>query len=154
MDKGENKDQGHVIVMCRGIQGSGKTTWARKWAEADPKRRIRLNRDDVRNMFGKYWVPSREPLLSSIFVDMIAEAVDDGYDIVVDNMNLSQSAYAEGERVMAKSAIMSDSYRIVFKDFFDVPVEECIRRDSLREHPIGEDAIRATYGKYKGILKI
>ena len=25
------------IILCRGIQGSGKSTWARKWVLEDPE---------------------------------------------------------------------------------------------------------------------
>lgn len=43
------------IILCRGIQGSGKTTWAKQWVLEDPEHRVRFNNDDdVRNMLGKY----------------------------------------------------------------------------------------------------
>ena len=42
------------IIMCRGIQGSGKFTWARNWALEDPEHRIRYNNDEIRNMLGQY----------------------------------------------------------------------------------------------------
>lgn len=42
------------VILCRGIQGSGKTTWAKQWALEDPEHRVRFNNDDVRNMLGKY----------------------------------------------------------------------------------------------------
>lgn len=51
------------IVLCRGIQGSGKTTWAKQWVLEDPEHRVRFNNDDIRNMLGKYWVTSREHLV-------------------------------------------------------------------------------------------
>lgn len=48
------------LVICRGIQGSGKSTWAKQWCHEDPEHRVRFNNDDVRNMLGDYWVPNRE----------------------------------------------------------------------------------------------
>ena len=42
------------IILCRGIQGSGKSTWAKQWALEDPEHRVRFNNDDIRNMLGKY----------------------------------------------------------------------------------------------------
>ena len=51
------------IILCRGIQGSGKSTYSKKWAEEEPEKRLRYNNDDVRNMLGKYWVPSRESVV-------------------------------------------------------------------------------------------
>lgn len=54
------------IILCRGIQGSGKTTFAKQWVLEDPEHRVRFNNDDIRNMLGKYWVPSREDLVKNL----------------------------------------------------------------------------------------
>lgn len=54
------------IIICRGIQGSGKSTWAKQWCHEDPEHRIRINNDDIRNMLGDYWVTSREPMVKTI----------------------------------------------------------------------------------------
>mgnify|MGYP003455142708 FL=1 len=47
------------LILTRGIQGSGKTTWARQWVAEDPDSRVRINNDDLRNMLGNYWVVGR-----------------------------------------------------------------------------------------------
>ena len=39
------------IILCRGIQGSGKSTWARKWVLEDPEHRVRFNNDDIRKHY-------------------------------------------------------------------------------------------------------
>lgn len=41
-----------VLIICRGIQGSGKSTWAKQWCHEDPEHRVRFNNDDIRNMLG------------------------------------------------------------------------------------------------------
>lgn len=46
-----------------------------------------------------------------------------------------------------------DSYTIETKDFFDVPLEECIERDSRREKPIGKEVIIDTYNKYRELIE-
>lgn len=56
------------LIICRGIQGSGKTTRAKQWCHEDPEHRVRFNNDDIRNMLGKYWVPSREGLIKDLKV--------------------------------------------------------------------------------------
>ena len=38
------------IILCRGIQGNGKTTLAKQWALEDNEHRVRFNNDDIRNM--------------------------------------------------------------------------------------------------------
>ena len=71
------------IILCRGIQGSGKTTWAKQWALEDPEHRVRFNNDDIRNMLGKYWVPSREDLVKSLRSVFLLNSMSYGFDIVI-----------------------------------------------------------------------
>ena len=78
-----------VLIICRGIQGSGKSTWAKQWCHEDPEHRVRFNNDDIRNMLGDYWVPNREKLVTEAKANMITFALIKGYDVVVDNMNLN-----------------------------------------------------------------
>ena len=77
------------IILTRGIQGSGKSTWAKQWAEEDPEHRVRFNNDDIRNMLGKYWVPKREPLVTDMKKQFLNYTMSHNYDIVIDNMNLN-----------------------------------------------------------------
>lgn len=144
------------IILCRGIQGSGKTTWAKKWAEEDPEHRVRWNNDDFRRMLGKYWVPKREVIISSTELHFIDAAMCRGYDIVIDNMNLNPKYYEFIKKIIEDFNCMvaeSEQYILEFKDFFDVSLEECIERDSKRPNPTGEEVIKATYEKYKSILE-
>ena len=134
------------IILCRGIQGSGKTTFAKQWVLEDPEHRIRFSYDDLRNMMGKYWVPSREKILQEIKRDFILSTLGE-YDIIIDNMNLNPE-----ELKFYQTAIAYTRYVIEFKDFF-IPLEVCIDRDSKRENPIGEEVIRKTYEKYKSIIE-
>lgn len=142
------------LILCRGIQGSGKTTWARQWVEEDPENRVRINNDDLRNMLGKYWVTSRENLVSSIKENMAEEAINRGYDIVVDNMNLNPKEVLFWKRMIEDANMDPDGYKyeIEFKDFF-IPLEECIRRDAMRPNPIGEKVIRETWKRYKHFIQ-
>lgn len=117
-------------------------------------------------MLGKYWVTSREPLVSHLKKSFLNHSMLEGYDIIIDNMNLNNRE-VEFYKFIVK--VHNDSveqyrkndpdekdtgfkYKIEFKDFF-IPLEECIIRDSLRENPIGEEIIRNTYNKYKYIIE-
>lgn len=142
------------IILTRGIQGSGKSTWARQWVEEDPENRVRINNDDIRNMLGKYWVTSRENLVSSIKKNMAEEAINRGYNIVVDNMNLNPKEVLFWKDMVKMANMDPDGYQyeIEFKDFF-IPLEECIRRDAMRPNPIGEKVIRETWKRYKHFIQ-
>lgn len=152
------------IILCRGIQGAGKTTHARQWVEEDPEHRIRINNDDIRNMLGKYWVTSREDLVSNIKRNIATDAIERGYDIIVDNMNLnpkevkfwqdivdSHNNYLKDPKIIQPAWVQWE-YELEFKDFF-IPLEECIRRDANRPNPIGEKVIRDTWRKYKHFIQ-
>lgn len=138
------------IILTRGIPGSGKSTWAKKWVEEDPTHRVRWNNDDFRRMLGLYWVPERETLVSIVMSDFIYYAMTIGYDIVIDNMNLNKKYW---DFIQDQINSLNKRYTLEFKDFFDISLEECIERDSKREHSIGEKAITETYNKYKDIIK-
>ena len=139
------------IILTRGIQGSGKSTWAKAWVAEDPEHRIRINNDDLRNMFGVYWVPSREDVVSHAKKTIVTYAMGKQYDIVVDNMNLNPKEVQYWTNVVNYYngyTKTGERYEIEFKDFF-IPLEECIRRDSSRTNPIGEKVIRDTWKRYK-----
>lgn len=148
------------LIICRGIQGSGKSTWARQWVNEDPEHRIRINNDDIRNMLGPYWVPKREFIVDHIRYSSIKEAMKHGMSIVVDNMNLNPKeckvlanlVRVFNSTIQDKSIAHPDwaqeEYEIELQDF-RTPLEECISRDATRENPIGEKVITSTYERYK-----
>ena len=136
------------IILCRGIQGSGKTTWAKQWVLEDPEHRVRFNNDDIRNMLGKYWVPSREPIITTMKNSFISGAAIFRMGVVIDNMNLNSK-----ELDYWKDIARMFNYDLEIKNFF-TPLQDCIERDSKRPNPVGEEVIRKTYEKYKDILKV
>ena len=44
------------FIFCQGIPASGKSTWAKEWVGQNEYSRVRINRDDIRNMLGVYWL--------------------------------------------------------------------------------------------------
>lgn len=151
----EEKEIRKVLVL-RGLQGSGKSTFAKQWVNEDPEHRVRFNRDDIRNMLGKYWVPSRETLINVIYNSFLTGAMKKGYNIVIDNMNLDEKYLKDIQEDIDWFNNMTDDdyetkwrYEMEVKDFFHIPLQVCIERDAQRDNPIGAEVIRRTYNKYK-----
>ena len=132
------------LIICRGIPASGKTFWTKQWVLEDPEHRVRINQDDIRLMLGKYWVPSREPLVSHIQQEAICRAMSLGLDIVLDNTNLNPKVLKSLSDVAA-----SNEYELEYKDFFDTPLSVCIERDKTRDIQVSEKIIRNFYNNYK-----
>lgn len=109
-------------------------------------------------MLGDYWVPERESLIKCMYSNFIQHAMTQGYDIVIDNMNLNQRTVSDLQeyvehhnRADTERGSGDCQYTIEFKDFF-TPVEECIRRDAMRPNPIGEKVIRNTWRQYRDFI--
>ena len=144
------------FIIVRGIQGSGKSTWAKHWIKEDPEHRMRFNNDDVRNMLGPYWCTAREPVVKELKESFLKICMSKGMDIVVDNMNLNpkEQLFLENIVNVHNTAVLEgifkgeELYEIEYKDFF-IPVEECIERDKHRPNPIGEKVIKDTWNRYK-----
>lgn len=143
------------IILCRGIQGSGKTTWAKQYCKEHPNT-IRVNRDDIRQMFSQKWSKELEQIVIDTELRAIDNALYEEMDVVVDDVsNLNKYTVDKIWDIVRKYQQMRSisDYGIIYQDLF-TPLEECIERDSKRSNPIGEEVIRNTYEKYKDILKV
>lgn len=144
------------IILCRGIQGSGKTTWAKQYCKEHPNT-IRVNRDDIRQMFSQEWSRDLEHITILTELKAIDSALYEGMDVVVDDVSNLNGYTVEGIRKIIRKyqQVRKDicEYDLIYQDFF-IPLQDCIERDSKRPNPIGEEVIRKTYEKYKDILKV
>lgn len=143
------------IILCRGIQGSGKTTWAKQYCKEHPNT-IRVNRDDIRQMFSQKWSKELEKIVIDTELRAIDNALYEEMDVVVDDVsNLNRYTVDKIWNIVEKYQQMRSvsDYGIIYQDFF-IPLQDCIERDSKRPNPIGEEVIRKTYEKYKDILKV
>lgn len=133
------------VLFLKGIPGSGKSTYARELVAKGWKR---VNRDDIRNMVDSgQWSKKNEKLVKTIRNEIIAEALDAGHNVVVDDTNIEGTNI---EDITAYVETTFPSLNIEFDTkFFDTPVGECIRRDSLRPTPVGKKVIRRMYEKVK-----
>ncbi|MEV7418449.1 AAA family ATPase [Streptomyces sp. NPDC089919] len=137
--------QVHVMT---GLPASGKTTAARALqAESDGRLR-RVNLDDLRTMLD---VPapergrshSHEQTVLAVQDAAVRAAVEDGFDVVVDNTHLTPHIPRR-----LKAAVNGLDAEFVVHDFTHVPLEECLRRDAARERPVGEEIIRILADKH------
>ena len=93
-------------------------------------------------MLGKYWVTSREDLVTSIEFLSVKEALSFDYDVVVDSTNLNKNSITRW-----KMLAEDENAEIEFKPFY-ISLEEAIIRDSNRDAPVGKQTIERFYNKY------
>lgn len=132
------------VLFTVGLPASGKSTWAKNYCIKN-KDWVRVCRDDLRHMRGQYWLPKQEDLISEWELGCILGALSLNKNVIVDATNLNPKYLASLkfniQKISGKSLIFETK-------FFDVPVEECIKRDLKRENSVGEKVIRRMYNKY------
>lgn len=141
----QNGNTNQELLVLRGLQGSGKSTYARKWVAENPDWRFRVNRDDLRKQgYDMLWGLSHhmEENVSLAEHAIAQDSLKAGLSVVIDATNL-------------RAQVVREWYALAKK--WDVPVrvldieatlEECIERDNNREKKVGEDVIRDYHKRY------
>lgn len=130
------------LVMCYGLPGSGKTTWAKAWVARSKGLVKRVNKDDLREMIDcSMHSRSNEADIIALRNKIISHYLARGYDVVVDDTNLNPG-HAIDLRALAGVNTVFETKR------FNTPLEICLERNAKRDKPVPEKAIRDMYDKY------
>lgn len=133
------------MVLVRGLQASGKSTWAKNWVAEDPDWRLRINRDDIRfALYNMYWglTHHQEQTVSLMEEAQAKAAINAEISVVIDATHL------KAENVKRWYDFANKMEVPVRVQDFNVPLEECIRRDALRDRTVGEAVIRDYHKRY------
>jgi predicted kinase len=158
-----------IVAFLKGIPGSGKSTYSKQFVLDNPNY-VRINKDDLRRMRGKYWIPEQEQIIGEWELALCSIVARLKKNLIVDGTNLNNAtvnkikkaikeaytksllkeAWGQVKQFNFKGAFEIMKQEVVFEYiYFDTPVEECIRRDSLREEQqVGEAVIRSFHKKY------
>lgn len=132
--------------MLKGLPGSGKTTHAKELVKQGFKR---INNDDLRDMIdGGKFSHKNELIISEIREAMVGIFMEHGCDIVVDNCNFNPIHKID---MCLQAELHNDTNKTKYEveeKLIDIPLEECIRRDSLRDRKVGEKVIKDMYERY------
>lgn len=154
-EKVEKRQQ--TITLTVGISGSGKSTWAKAQLHSQPNTVI-VSRDAIREaLFGyepaticKYYesqkLQEREALVGETEMAQIAAAAAAGYDVIVDDTNLSGKTI---RGFFAKFPQAQFNYKV-----FEIDPEEAFQRCSSRERKVAKEVIRSQFTKFKALLPL
>lgn len=134
------------VIFTKGLQGSGKSTWAKDFIKKNPTYK-RVNRDDLRMMIDDIaFNPKKEKFITIQENAIIVETLKAGYNLIIDNMNLNPKTIPSYKKVIADAGVNGVEYEV--KDFTHVPLSKCIENDLKRPNSLGSDVIYNTYMKY------
>lgn len=129
--------------MLKGLPASGKSTYAKQLIASEPNRWKRVNRDSLRLMFAEEFNDRNEKFILRIRDTIIKQALSEGYDVVVDDLNVSQKHYDRISSIAGKNVDIEIDDR-----FMEVPLDELLRRNANREAKVPERVIRDLYEKH------
>lgn len=145
------------IIICVGLPGSGKSTFAKKWVAEDPQNRFRFNNDDLLKMMTE-GIYSKEAYLTirDMQTGFIKGVVSKNKSGILDNTHLNPAILRDLLLFLDLEIqdYTDENYKIIIKDFTDIPKDECIKRDSLRDKPVGEKVISKMYNNLEEIKQI
>lgn len=128
------------LLVLKGLPASGKSTYARELAN---KGWVRTNKDDLRVMLhnGRY-NKSNESIVIGVRDSIVYDGLRAGRNVVVDDTNFHPS---HTDRLQAIALELGVGYE---EKFFDIDVDEAIKRDLARPVTVGEKVIRKMYDQY------
>ena len=127
------------LLMLKGLPASGKSTHAKELVKKGWKR---VNKDELRLMIdGGQWSKINEKKIVHIERLMVAEFLDTGFNVVVDDTNF---AHEDAWKLLAETH--GAEFEVMF---FDVGLMECIERDAKRgDKSVGSKVIFGMYDRY------
>ncbi len=131
------------VILTVGLPGSGKSTWATKVINDKHGSHINVNRDDLRSMLhDSKFSKSNEKHVNLVRDQIILSALDNGKHVIVSDTNLNPKVQEHIKKLVKGLAVVE------LKDFTDVSLEECIKRDLKRTNSVGKDVIEGMYNRY------
>jgi predicted kinase len=130
-----------TVTICKGLPASGKSTWARAQLASDPHTK-RVNKDELRAMLdaGRH-SKANERFVERLRDHIVLTAVDAGHNVIVDDTNLAPRHETHLRDLVKGKAV------VVVK-WFEVELDEAIRRDLARPVSVGERVIRRMWNDH------
>ena len=145
LNKMENNNL--IVRLLVAPPASGKTTYAHNFIKENTNWVI-VSRDSIRFMLKNSPVLNKtgESLVTEILNFSILAALESNYNVLVDNTNLRQ-VHIESLYELVKCKADLQFHRI------EINIDECFRRDELREKKVGKDVIIKMFNDLDNLLK-
>lgn len=133
-----------TIVLCKGIQASGKSTWSIEQLMKYPGKYKRTNRDSLRAMLdGDRHDWKNEKFVVDLRNTIVERALRSGFDAIVDDTNFPEKNWT----AMCDIARSVGNVRVMEK-YFPIDLKEALKRNATRPKPVPPDVVENFFKKY------
>lgn len=132
------------LLIQQGLPASGKSTDAKKMVNKNSNI-VRICRDDLRYMRGKYWIPKQKSLITAWEDSLIITTLNNGYDVILDATNLNDNRNKNRVEYIKEEVIHDIDVKYIY---YPISVVDAIERDKKRENSVGEDVILNMHKKH------
>lgn len=141
------------VLVLRGMQASGKSTWAKKYVVENQNFK-RISRDDFRHMLSSYtFNEENEKIVNRMVFSAIENLIETGYNLIVDQMNLSEKYL---KKLKANIEMIAHTFEkkveFIVKEF-PITISEAIERDKHRPNSLGDKILKRTWRTHELALK-
>ena len=136
------------LVIMSGPAGSGKSTWAEKYANEN-ENTIIVSSDSIRyELFNKFCVTFREEkVVQSTIKQRVIDAGKKDINVVLDTAAVKNKSILKLHR---RYKDFFDSFTLVI---LDTPLEVCLKQNKMRDRQVPEDVIKEMYSFKEQINK-
>lgn len=128
-------------ILMSGIAGSGKSTWANKYA-SEHVNTVVVSTDALRyELFNSYVLDNdQEKIVQKTIMERIRKAAEQGLDVILDI-----AVVVNKNRIKWYNKIRQ-YYKHIELVYFDIPLETCLLNNQDRERHVPEHVIRFMNG--------
>lgn len=136
------------LIIMQGLPASGKSTMAKTIIE-ESGNTVRLNKDLLRTMlhFDKF-SGHNEKATQEASLQLAQHFLFEKMNVIIDDTNLNPKTVNRWKMLAA-----SMDAKIECHDLTNVPVEDCVERDSKRENKVGSHVIQKMALQYSGYMR-
>lgn len=142
-----SKNTRQTIYLTIGIPGSGKSTWAKKFAATCAEPTVIVCRDDIRTMlagtYENYNFNKMEKRVKKLAEDLVVDLVLDGYNVIIDETNVDSTTKQRWETLInCNLELIEERYTrgLTYKEvIFLTDLNTCIKRRVSGNKKTNED---------------